>query len=258
MKTQKNGLFLAICSTMVVVLSGCAAVAIREGDAPEDYYRAAELNRERKLYPEATVQYTQLKTKFPYSKYGTLAELRLADVKFHEERYLEAVDAYKLFVQYHPSHEDVPYAMYREALSHYKEIPDDWFFLPPGHEKDQTEAEKAERVLVEFIERYPEHEQSGESKTLLRDVRRFLAEHDLYVARFYRHIEKYTGAAARYEFVRVRYGDIGIESDVLLELGETYVKLGSKDKARPLFERLVAEFPATEQASAAKEWLAKL
>ena len=241
-----------------LLVGGCANVAIREGDAPEDYYRAAQTNLERKNYPEAQVQYVQLKTKFPYSKYGTLAELRLADVKFAEEKYLEAIDAYKMFVQYHPAHEEVPYAIYREAQSHYKEIPDDWFFLPPGFEKDQTEADKAERVLVEFIERYPEHEHTDVAKKLLRDVRRFLAAHDLYVARFYRRQEKWAGAAARYEFVRVRYGDIGIEGDVLLELGESYVKLGDKDKARPLFERLVAEYPATEHAATAKEWLGKL
>lgn len=253
------GLVVLVASLSVGGLfAGCANVAIREGDAAEDYYRAAELNRERKNYPEASVQYTQLKTKFPYSKFGTLAELRLADVKFAEERFIEAVDAYKLFIQYHPTHPDVSYAMYQQALSHYREIPDDWFFLPPAHEKDQTEAEKAERVLVEYLERYPESTQVDEAKKLLRDVRRFLAQHDLYVARFYRHLERWTGAALRYEYVRGRYGDIGMESDVLLELGETYVKLGDKDKARPLFERLVAEYPATEQASTAKEWLAKL
>lgn len=249
---------LTALAALALATIGCANVAIRQGDAPEDYYRAAQTNFERKNYPEAAIQYTQLKIKFPYSKYGTLAELRLADVKYAEEKYIEAVDAYKMFVQYHPTHEEVPYAVFREAQSHFKEIPDDWFFLPPGYEKDQSEAEKAERVLVEFIERYPEQEHTEDAKTLLRQVRRSLAAHDLYVARFYRHQEKWAGAAARYEFVRGRYGDIGIESDVLLELGESYVKLGDKDKARPLFERLVTEYPATENAATAKDWLSKL
>ena len=67
----------------------------------------------------------------------------------------EAVDAYHLFIQFHPNNDDVPYAMYREAVAHYNQMDTDFFFLPPAHEKDQAEVAKADAMLSEFVERYP-------------------------------------------------------------------------------------------------------
>src|SRR5690349_560066 len=135
MRSFARYLFVAIFA------SACAAAAVRQGDAPEDYYKEGMEDLKKELWPEAAAAFTTLKQKFPYSKYAALAELRLADVKFGSDKFLEAIDAYKLFVQYHPNHEEVPYALYREALSHYKELPEDWFFMPPSYEKDQIEVE---------------------------------------------------------------------------------------------------------------------
>jgi outer membrane protein assembly factor BamD len=252
---------------VIIICSACAFPATRKGDSPEDYYQQAMKNFDNKLWQEAVTAFAQLKAKYPYSKYASIAELRMADVKYASERWTEAVDAYHLFIQYHPNNDEVPYAMFREAMAHYNQMDNDFFVLPPAHEKDQAEVVKADQLLSEFVERYPNDTNRKEAEKKLNDTRRRLADHELYVARFYRRLGKYVGATARYEFVRTHYcgasagghgPDIGFDRPVLLELGQTYVTMGEKEKARPVLVTLAEQHPDSSEGRAAKALLAKL
>jgi outer membrane protein assembly factor BamD len=234
---------------------GCSPTAVRKGNEPQDYYEEGMENMKRELWPEAAASFSALKTKFPYSKYAALAELRQADVKFASEKYLEAIDAYRLFVQYHPTHDEVGYATYKEALAHHKEIYEDWFFLPPAYEKDQSEVERAARGFKDYLERFPDGENRKDAEEKLRDCNTRLAQHDLYVARFYAKRNKWRGAAARYEVVRTYVGGSTLEPVVLLELGETYVRLGEKDKSKAIFAQLIERHPGSGEAKMAQQRL---
>lgn len=243
---------------LCLALVACAGAVQRKGDQPQDYYDAGVQNMDKEYWLEAMSDLTVVKTKFPYSKYAALAELRLADVKYRSEKYLEAIDAYRLWVQYHPAHEDVGHALFYEAMAHYKEIPDDFFFLPPSHEKDQVEVDKAARAFKEYLERYPEGAFAKEAREKLNETFLKLAQHDLYVARFYVKAEKYRGAVARYETVRKYVRGSRLEPEVLLELGETYVKLDDKENGRTVFAQLIALHPETGEARAAQRALAAI
>jgi len=240
---------------IAAICLACAGPAVRKGDQPQDYYEEGMTNFKNELWPESAQAFANLKSKFPYSKFAALAELRLADIKFQSEKYLESIDAYRLFVQYHPAHEEVGYAMYREACGHFKEIQDDWFFLPPSYEKDQSEVERAARLLRDVIERYPKAAFRKDAEDKLRACNTKLAQHDLYVARFYVQLKKWHGAASRYEVVRGYVGGSTLEPIVLLELGETYVKLKEKDKSRAVFAQLIERHPASEEAKVAQQRL---
>ncbi len=252
MKTFFRSLVVAL------VCFACATAAVRKGDAPQDYYEEGMEDLKKELWMESATAFATLKAKFPYSKFAALAELRLADIKYGSEKYLEAIDAYRLFVQYHPTHEEVPHATFQEAMAHFKEIPEDLFFLPPAHEKDQVEVEKAARAFKEYIERFPEGANIEDAKKRLGDCYLRLAQHDLYVARFYVHAEKWNGAANRYENLRTYITGTVLEPTVLLELGETYVKLKDKDKLRATYARLLEAYPESGEAKSARVTLAAL
>ncbi len=252
---------------LIIALSGCAFAATRKSDSPEDYYQAGLQDFNNKLWQEAITLFAQLKAKYPYSKYATLAEIRQADVKYGSEHWTEAADAYHAFVQYHPNNEDVPYAMFKEAMSHYQQIDSDIFFLPPNYEKDQGEVARSEQLFSDYLERYSSDKNRGEAEKYLGECRKRLADHELYVARFYRHLNKNIGAAARYEYVRTHFcgaaaggkgPDLGFDRTVLLELGQTYVKLGDKEKARPVLMTLVEQFPDSSESKSAKSLIASL
>ena len=127
---------------------------------------------DNKLWQEAITMFAQLKAKYPYSKYATLAEIRQADVKYGSEHWQEAADAYHAFVQYHPNNEDVPYAMFKEAMSHYQQIDSDIFFLPPTYEKDQAEIGRAEQLFSDYLERYSSDKNRAEGEKYLGECRK--------------------------------------------------------------------------------------
>src|SRR5205814_2390586 len=106
---------------------------------------------ESKNYLEAQKYYDYVKSKFPYLEAATTAELRLADVDFEREKYIEARDRYQNFVKLHPTHAKVDYAAFRSALSHFKDMPSDFFLLPPAREKDQAEVRAAAVAMGDFV-----------------------------------------------------------------------------------------------------------
>src|SRR5690349_20755321 len=99
-----------------------------------DYSVSAHQNYERGLkelkeedWVAAAKYFSFIKARFPYSKYAVLAELRLADAEFCAEHYLQAIDAYKQFIKFHPSHEMVAngYASFRIGGAYYMMLPDE-------------------------------------------------------------------------------------------------------------------------------------
>ena len=132
-------LALAACSTKHTTFTG----SLKLGATAEANYQAGVDELKAKNHAEATRFFEYVKTKYPFSKYSPLAELRLADIKFGQDRYVEAADAYQQFVQLHPTHEEVDYAEFRAGLSYCKDAPGEFALFPPAAEKDQRQAEKA-------------------------------------------------------------------------------------------------------------------
>src|SRR5215469_7935017 len=145
----------------LLVVPGCGLFS-NNGDFGEpDYASEASTNLKRgdealesSQYQLAEKYFEYVKTKFPFLEASRQAELRLADVSFERELWSEAADRYNGFVKLHPTHAKVDYAAYRAALSHYRDIPGDWFLLPPSSEKDQTQVRAAWEALNEFTKTY--------------------------------------------------------------------------------------------------------
>ena len=133
----------------ILLLSSLLLPACTTSDdgKPINFSLTAQQNYEKGLadlkdenYAEALRYFTYVKQKFPFSKYAALAELAAADTEFERGSYQEAIDAYKSFLRLHPKHEKVAegYVSFRIAEAHVKEMPDDWFLIPPSYEKDQS------------------------------------------------------------------------------------------------------------------------
>ena len=93
-----------------------------------------------------------IKSRFPYSKYAVLAELRLADAEFGAEQYLEAIDSYRLFIKFHPTHEMVAngYASFQIGEAYYKQLPRRLLVVPAvvreGSIVDRRRGERAQEL----------------------------------------------------------------------------------------------------------------
>ena len=247
---------------------GVAALSAGCGDdskgRPVNYQLTAKQNYERGLrelkddnYLEAIKFFTFVKTRFPFSHYMPLAELKIADTNLARSRYVEAIDGYRQFIRFHPIHEFVEngYAAYKICECYYKQVPDEWFLSPPAYEKDQTATREALREFDNFLGKYPSTKFTKDARKQRQDSLRRLIDHEMYVARFYLNRGKPKATALRLRGILENYPGTGNEPDILLLLGQTYLQMEQIDKARETFERLAAEHAGDFNARRAKLYL---
>ncbi len=236
---------------------GEIAVSVRyQRTAEGNWLRGNEAFEDNEFF--AAQRYFQyIRTKFPYSRFAAMSEVRIADCLYERERYLEAIDRYQTFVRTHPAHKQVPYAMYRVGTAYYEQIPSDFFMLPPAHEKDQSAVRDTERKLSEYLRRFPKDEYAKPADKKLKEVRKRLMDHERYVANFYRHLERDRAYVGRLEIIRKDFADVGLTDDLLLEIVEVWARLGELEKAKEASAQLTESFPGSDNIEDAKEALAE-
>jgi outer membrane protein assembly factor BamD len=247
-----------------------AAILATGGCATSDetkavtYSLTAKQNYEKGLtelksenYQEASRFFSFVKQKFPFSKYAVLAELALADTQYERGNYQESIDAYKNFVRLHPTHEKVEdgYVAFRICECYVKEMPDDFFLVPPSYEKDQTSVHDALRELNDFVDKYPDSSYLKQAQVDRHEVLRRLIEHEVYVARFYLDRDSPQAAILRLEGALKHYPESGREAELLLALGETHLQMGHAERAKENFQKIVSTYGNTHQAKRAELFL---
>lgn len=248
----------------IVLPAGCGGKA---SSGSVDYSVSAQKNYEKGLkeleskdWIAASKYFGFIKTRFPYSKYAVLAELRLADAEFGAESYLEAIDSYRLFIKFHPTHEMVAngYATYRIGEGYYRQLSGDFWMFPPSFEKDQSSTEDAVNELKSFLDKYPDSPYRDKAKEILKQVGKRLADHEWYVARYYWDRGKPMGAVIRLRRLLERYRGVGYDEEALWLLGRAYVAVAMPDRARGAWSELVAKYPKSSRADDAKSALSTL
>lgn len=202
----------------------------------------------------ATTLMQDVKRKYGYSRYARLADLRLADIDYHQQKYAEAITAYKGFVHDYPNDPEVPYARYRVARSLFHETSAS-FLLPPLEERDLASVRDAYTSIQGFLADYPGYKKARELHYMLAVVTGLLVRHELYVARFYLGRDNFKAAVARIQYALRNYDDSGLEPEAMALLGETYMKMEKRDKARAVFRQLLAQYPASAFSVPARNFL---
>lgn len=182
---------------LVGAFPACSSKSIDESD-PGSLLKDAEEDIKSDHYQIAIEKLRVIKNKFPYSKYSVDAQLRLADVYFMQDSFIEAASSYEAFRDLHPKHEKISYAMFRIAKSYFNDIPD-------PISRDLTPALKAQDSYGEFIRRFPTDPQVDEAKKDLNSTRSMLADKELYIGNFYYKRNFYDSAKPRFEKVIALY-----------------------------------------------------
>jgi outer membrane protein assembly factor BamD len=225
------------------------------GEEARSSYERALLEFRRGNCIKAEPAFQEIRREYPYSRFAALSELRIGDCQFKDKSYAEAIETYRTFVRYRPSHAQVPYARFRIAEAHYKQIPREWFLSPPTHERDQTPANQALRYLRRFARDFPADDRIPQVNEMIERTLGVLARHELYGARFYRRLDADGAAIRRLEILLERYDGSGHEAEALLLLGELREDIDQAAAAREAYAELVTRFPESEEAGEARERL---
>jgi outer membrane protein assembly factor BamD len=245
---------LSACATKHTTIAGSLKLGTT---AEENYQKGVEELRE-KNYAEAIRFFEYVRAKYPYSKVSEMADLRLADVKFAEGRFLEAAEAYEAYQKDHPTSEELELAELRAGLSHAKAAPQDFFLLPPLEEKDQAETEKAVTALRAFVQKRPSSQRLPEAKKALAEAETLLAKRELYAGDYYAKRERWAGAAGRYKGLVERFPESPLVETALWRLAQAQVKLDQKFLARQALQRLIAQHPESGNRADAEKLLESL
>lgn len=263
-KTYGRGAILALALGAIAL--GAAACGAT-GTGAVEYSVSAQRNYEKGLeslkgedWIAASKYFSFIKNRFPYSKFATLSELRMADAEFGAEQYAEAIDGYRVFIRLHPTHEMVVngYASYRIGEAYYKQLSGDSWLVPPAAEGDQSSNEDAAAELVSYVEKYPQSPYREKAQQILKKVGKKLADHEWYVAQYYWKRDKPMGTVLRLRKLLERYRGVGYDEEALWLLGRAYQAVSMTERARTTWQELVQKHPQHPRAAEAKSALAAL
>ena len=243
-------------SAVIALLGACASGSaghLAYGDRAQAAYAAALSD----FYDDdcllAEPAFTEVRRQFPYSRFAALSELRVADCQYRDAKYPEAIQSYRQFVRYRPSHPEVPYAYFQTALAHFEQVPADWLLSPPSHERDQHFTQESLRLFRRFILDYPEDPLVGRAQKMVQECVTMLARHEFYVASFYADLDHPKATVGRLRTLLRSYPESGLDAQALLLLGQTYLKLSDGRRARAAFEELVDRYPDSDEADTARD-----
>ena len=195
---------------------------------PEALYSRGTAEYQNGSYKKARGFYVRLKEEYPLHELAILAELGIADSFYSAKGYGEAEIAYRDFITFYPTNENVPYAFYQTGMCHYMQI--------EAIDRDQTETIKARREFEKLVARFPQSKFAILAEKMIRDCKAKLAEHEFYVGNFYFKQKKYDAALKRFEAIARDYAGVGLDLKVEAYIAETKTRLAEEEKAQKLKE----------------------
>lgn len=237
------------------LLAGAPSVAMAQRDevqTPEELYKQANKQLDRGYYERAVELFERIKTRYPFSQYAVLAELRLGDTQFNKAEYALAVEAYRNFMKLHPRHPELDYVTYRIAESEFRQA-------PRIAQRDQAPTRRMLAILQGYEERYPEskytkqvQEMRAEGRTRLAKALFGIAQHYYRRGRFDFNEDSrdkaFAAANERFEQVLGDYPDsAAVAAESFYFIGRMYARQGRKAEAEDTLARLKARYPTSHQ-----------
>jgi outer membrane protein assembly factor BamD len=253
---------LCLLTIGVVILPGC--VLLQHKDIADDLLPTGQ-QPDKILYEKSidaidlghydvgrlTLQ-TLLNT-YPDSEYLAKAKLAIANSYFQQggtSGLTEAESEYKDFITFFPTAPEAPMAQYRVAMAHFR--------LMGKPDRDLTQTRLAQAEFKEFLLKYPDNPLMPRAKARLREVQEVLAQGEFEVARYYFDNHANPAARSRLEDIVNHYPSFSEADKACWYLAQTYERLKKANMAIPYYARILADYPLSSMAPAAKEQLAAL
>jgi outer membrane protein assembly factor BamD len=238
---------MRILTSLLVVLTfvGCSSTPDIDTSTPEGAYKLGEKYEKDERFEEAIAQFSTVKNKFPYSKLATEAELKIAEIHFAREEFVEAQSAYQVFKEMHPAHAKIDYVTFRLGLSFFNQ-------LPGTIDRDLAVAERSILYFDEVVQSYSQSAYVKDAKEYKTKALKMLAEKEFYIGHFYFIRDYYDSALTRFEGLLEKYPGLGFDAKALYGAAYSAFKIKDLSKAKSHYQRLTSQFKDSEEAEKAR------
>lgn len=230
---------------LTFLMTACVTYDQHDTSVASGSYGLAKQLEDDERYEEALLQYRDVKNRFPYSKYATLAELQIAEIQFKKEAFVEAQGAYQLFKELHPKHPKVDYVTYKTGESIFMQ-------LPSTIDRDLSVAPLAVREFDVLLRDFPNSPHAEAARKKRAETIEKLAQKELYIADFYYRTDEWQHAMVRYEKYLKEYPEHKKRPHAYFRAAMAAEKFGEDKKRNELFRTLIKNHPNSDEAGRAK------
>lgn len=225
--------FLILLLTMF--LGACASTPDEGADSRKwsvkKLYAEAKEALDEGKYDKAIEHYETLESRFPF---GFYAEQALLDVSYAYLKSGEpdtAIASADRFIKLHPRHDSVDYAYYLRGLaSSGKKEELINIFLPKNagseSQRDPSSSRKAYGYFSELVKKFPHSKYVPDALKRMDRLRNTLAEHEIFVAKYYLQHSAYVAAVNRARYVIEHFPTTPSSHEALEILAQGYTELG--------------------------------
>ncbi len=246
-----SAIFLMSCSTLDNVASHIPFVGKKkeqqEESSPQELYKKGESALFKKNYKKAEESFKKIIESNPEEELVKSARLGLAEAYYKNGDYEEAAAVYQDYLKLHPLSPNSDYVQFKLAMCYYK------LMLPP--DRDQSYTLKAIEEFKKLIKLYPHSPWIPKAKEKLAECEEHLAQHDIYVGKFYYKVKEYKSAKARFTWAFQKARNPSTAAEALYWLGKTYEAMNKIEDAKKCYEKVVKEFGMWEDIDKAEEAL---
>ncbi|OEU53444.1 MAG: hypothetical protein BA871_09570 [Desulfuromonadales bacterium C00003096] len=229
------------------LLAACMGPGTPQPKSAEDYYLQGKAEFDDGDYIDAVTALEKAREIFESAEINTKAELLLADTHFASKDYPEAASAYESFLKQHPGHPETARVLNQLGQSYFNQI--------LAIDRDQT-ATRNSIVTFESLQRlYPDDQRAKEAPEIIRYCRDHLAQHELYVGRFYLKTGEHRSAINRLTAIHESFPEFSGMDQVSFYLGQAYLENGHPALAVKTLEKLLHDYPGSEYYAKAEKLL---
>lgn len=231
---------------ITLFLIGCAN---NEESAEEAYIndvvRAYEIAQTAVVggnYRRAIGLFETIQSRFPFSDLSNQIQLELIHAYYQSGAKEETIDQTEAFIRENPTHPNIDYALYIQALAYFEEEPD---FLERRFDKDMNkrppvDVEQAFSILERLVTRYPASEYAADAELRMIFLKNRLAAYENIVADYYIRSGAYVAALNRAKYSLEQYNGVPSNKESLEIILMAYEKLGMTELANDT-KQVIAE-----------------
>jgi len=233
---------IVAAAAVLVMISGCAssnAARLAQLDA-DQLFNEGEAGLQARKWDDAIEAFERYTLTFPTHPRNQEGRFLLGTAYMGKEEYITAANEFSRLADDFPAGPWADDARFRVCEAYGE--------LSPHPQLDQEYTEGAIEHCQSLITYYPESEYVPRAQEILDRMLVTLAEKHYQAGEFYRKRGAIDSAIMYYEQMIERYPGTPVVPKALLRLYESYQRIGYTQEAEAARERLLREFPDSEQA----------